>query len=66
MANKKSKKMHGGLRDGAGRTGRKFTGGTAKICVSVTADILQTALKNWHGTRSNLVDYLLRKHVATI
>ncbi len=57
--------MHGGQREGAGRKGRKFDGGTAKFSVSVTANILQTALDKWHGTRSNLIDHLLRQFAGS-
>jgi len=66
MSRKKAKKSQwGGRRKGAGRRGRKDVGGTAKICVSVTKEILQTAVKNWHGTRSTLVDHLLRQFVES-
>lgn len=45
--------------------GSKDSGGAAKICVSVTGDILQTAWDKWHGTRSKLVDHLLRQFVGS-
>jgi hypothetical protein len=64
MVNKKTtnKSQWGGRRERSGAKGRE--GGTAKICVSVTETILQNALKKWQGTRSRLVDHLLRGFVA--
>jgi hypothetical protein len=64
MSNKKSTKkpQWGGRRERSGKKGRD--GGTAKICVSVTETILQNALEKWQGTRSRLVDHLLRGFVA--
>jgi hypothetical protein len=64
MSNKKTTKkpQWGGRRERSGKKGRD--GGTAKICVSVTETILQNALEKWQGTRSRLVDHLLRGFVA--
>lgn len=66
MSNKTTtrKSQWGGRRDGAGRRGRKLCGGTEKICVSVTKEVLRDALNKWHDTRSQLVDHLLRRFVG--
>jgi hypothetical protein len=65
MSNKKTtkKSQWGGRREGSGRRGRKLIGGTEKISVSVTKEVLRHALNKWHDTRSQLVDHLLRKFV---
>jgi hypothetical protein len=60
---KQKKSQHGGWREGSGRRGRKLCGGTEKISVSVTKEVLRDALNKWHDTRSQLVDHLLRKFV---
>jgi len=64
MSNKKTTKKPkwGGARAGAGRP--KGSGTKAKICVSVTETVWQSALNRWNGKGSQLVDLLLGRFVA--
>jgi hypothetical protein len=64
-SNKKRKSKWGGPREGAGRRGRRFEGGTEKICISVSKQNWHAALEHWKGAKSQLVDGLIARYIVT-
>jgi len=62
MSNEKRKKFsHGGARTNSGP--KKGSGEKTKICVSVSKQTWQVALRSWTGKASHLVNMLVSDHV---